>query len=84
MMRPRNSYVIVKLDAPEVETKSGLFLPMEDRYVVDRGEVLAVGPKCREVEVGDRVGFSQFSGTELDTDEGKLLLIDEQHLNIVI
>lgn len=65
MIRPMNDQVVIKRDPPQTTYASGLIIP--DAHVDFRstaGTVLAVGPKCNEVKIGDRVLLHIYGGVE--------------------
>jgi chaperonin GroES len=75
--------VLVKVD-PEETTRGGIYLPDSAQEKPQRGSVVAVGEGRRldsgkvvapDVEVGDRVIFSKYGGTEVkDGDEEYVVL----------
>jgi len=75
--------VLVKPDAEE-ETRGGILLPDTAKEKPQRGTVVAVGEGRRldsgeivppSLQVGDRVIFSKYGGTEIeDADEDYLIL----------
>ena len=73
---PINGHVLVKpLDAP-AQTAGGLHLPDSARAPQRQGEVLAVADDAtEEVAVGDRVVYGEMSGTEVEFDGERYLLL---------
>ncbi len=82
MLKPVEDKVIVKVDVEESTTSSGFFIaPTGEKQ--DSATVLAVGPglllgngemMIPDVEVGDKVLFAKYQGTEVEH-EGETLLI---------
>lgn len=66
--RPLNDRVIVRR-APAKEMEHGMHLPQQAQERPSRGEVLSIGPKVSQVEVGEVVIFGKFAGTDLDPEE---------------
>jgi len=75
--------VIRPLEAEEV-TASGLVIPDTAKEKPQEGEVLAVGPGridddgkriAMDVEVGDRVLYSKYAGTEIKLDSEEFLVV---------
>ncbi|KFI68299.1 co-chaperone GroES [Bifidobacterium magnum] len=73
-LTPLEDKIIVKQSEPETQTASGLFIPDNAKEKPQQGEVLAVGPGRRndkgeripmDVEVGQKVLFSKYGGTEV-------------------
>jgi len=82
MLKPIEDKVIVKVDEEENVSSSGLFLaPTGEKQGI--GTVIAKGPGIMlnngdfveiPFEVGDRVAFGKYSGTEVEHD-GEILTI---------
>jgi chaperonin GroES len=91
--RPLHDRVVVKrLDAEE-KTKGGIIIPDTAKEKPSQGEVVAVGPGGRDesgklipidVNVGDRVLFGKWSGTEVKIDGEDLLIMKESDILGVI
>ena len=87
--RPLHDRVAVKRVEEEQKTKGGLIIPDTAKEKPMQGEVLAVGPGARDedgdlvpmsVQVGDRVLFGKWSGTEVKIDGEELLIMKESDL----
>lgn len=64
-LTPARDLVLVREEPPETETESGLQVVRQDEPPdLVTGEVLAVGPRVREVQVGDRVLYNRWTGVE--------------------
>jgi len=57
--------VLFQRDASETQTDGGLLIPDIALRPGVEAAVLAIGPDCEEVAVGDRVIVELFQGTEL-------------------
>lgn len=89
-IRPLADRVIVKPAEREEKTKGGIFLP--DTATKERpqeGTVLAVGEGRRDesgkiipmnVQVGDRVLFAKYGGTEFKVDDEEYLMLSEKDI----
>lgn len=44
------------------------------------GVVVAVGPRCVDLKVGDHIAFGEFVGTELPWEGKDLLVMREEHV----
>ena len=91
--RPLHDRVAVKRVEEEQKTKGGLIIPDTAKEKPMQGEVLAVGPGARDedgdlvpmsVQVGDRVLFGKWSGTEVKIDGQDLLIMKESDVMGVI
>jgi len=96
---PLYDKVLVRPEEPKSQTKNGIFLPgnASDKRQPKIGEVMAVGPGHIDtslgknapliplrVEVGQRVLFGAYAGTEVDLDGVKHLIIPEQEILSVV
>ena len=88
-IRPLHDRVIVKRLEAERKTASGIVIPDSAGEKPDQGEVLAVGPgktndkgetKALSVQVGDRVLFGKWSGTEVRINGEDLLIMKESDI----
>ena len=87
--RPLHGRVAVKRVEEEQKTKGGRISPDTAKEKPMQGEVLAVGPGARNedgdlipmgVQVGDRVLFGKWSGTEVKIDNEELLIMKESDI----
>jgi chaperonin GroES len=85
-LRPLQDRVIVKQSEAEEKTKSGILLPDTAKEKPTKGKVVAVGPgklddsgKPMElgVRVGDTVYYGKYSGTDVEIDGEKLVILRE-------
>lgn len=85
-LRPLQDRVIVKQSEAEEKTKSGIVLPDSAKEKPTKGKVIAVGPgkldeKGRPMEIalrtGDTVYYGKYSGTEVEIDGEKLVILRE-------
>ena len=87
--RPLHDRVLVKRVEEEQKTKGGIIIPDTAKEKPMQGEVFAVGPGGRNddgdlipmgVNVGDRVLFGKWSGTEVKLDGEELLIMKESDI----
>ena len=87
-IRPLGDRVVVKV-VKEEKTAGGLVLPDNAQEKPQTGEVLAVGPgkildngsrTTVDVQMGDKVLFAKYSGTEVKLDGETYLLIAEKDI----
>ena len=88
-LRPLQDRVIVKQQDAEEKTKSGIFLPDAAKEKPTKGKVVSVGPgrlddngKAMEipVRVGDTVYYGKYSGTEVEVEGTKYVILRETDL----
>jgi chaperonin GroES len=84
--RPLHDRVVVKRIEAEEKSTGGIIIPDAAKEKPQQGEVIAVGPGGRDesgkllpldVQVGDRVLFGKWSGTEVKLDGVEYLIMKE-------
>jgi chaperonin GroES len=89
ILRPLQDRVVIRRVAAEEKTAGGIFIPDTAQEKPVEGFVVAAGPGVRSidgqirplgVEVGDRVLFGKWSGTEIKLDGEELIIIKESDL----
>ena len=85
-LRPLADRVIVKQTEAEEKTKSGIYLPDAAKEKPTKGKVIAAGPgklddKGKHMEVGVRAGdtvyYGKYSGTDVEVDGEKFVILRE-------
>lgn len=89
MIRPLYDRVVVRRIEEEARTKSGLYIPEQAKERPSQGEILAAGKGRRlengsvvpmDAQVGDSIIFGKYSGTEIELDGEKLLILREDEI----
>ncbi len=89
MLKPLADRVLIEVKEEETKTKGGILLPDTAQKKSQKGVVLAVGAGKLadngtrlppEVSVGDEVLFAKYSGTEIEEEGKKFLLITERDI----
>jgi chaperonin GroES len=84
--RPLGDRVLVRRVKEEEKTRGGIIIPDTAQEKPQEGEVVAVGPGARDedgeripldVQVGDRILFGKWSGTEVKLDGEEFLIMKE-------
>ena len=87
--RPLHDRIVVRRIEPEERTAGGIIIPDTAKEKPQQGEVIAVGPGARDeggkiqpldVQAGDRVLFSKWSGTEVRVGGEDLLIMKESDI----
>ena len=89
---PLGDRVVLKQLVAEETTKSGIVLPGQAKEKPQQAEVIAVGPGgvvdgkevTMQVKTGDKVIFSKYSGTEVEVDEEKYVVVKQNDILAVI
>src|SRR4030081_3588645 len=91
--RPLGDRVLVRRVEEEQKTKGGIIIPDTAKEKPQEGEVLSVGPGVRDdagkihaldVNVGDRILFGKWSGSEVKLDGEDLLIMKESDIMGII
>lgn len=77
---PLGARVVLKVAEAKTETASGLVLAPDAVEQPQDGAVVAHGPDCKAVRVGDRVLYPKYSGTEVTIDGEAVLVLNEDEL----
>ncbi len=92
-LKPLADRVIVKKLEAEEKTAGGIVLPDTAKEKPQQAEVLAVGPgkfdekgnrQPMELQVGDKVLFAKYSGTEVKIEGVEYLILSERDILAVI
>jgi len=90
MMTPLLHRILLKLDPIEEISAGGIVLPREllakERKAVEIGTVVAVGPTAFEafggakdtLKIGDRVIIARYSGKELEENDERFVVINDE------
>ena len=91
-LTPLFDRVVLKRLVAEETTKSGIVLPGQAKEKPQQAEVIAVGPGgvvdgkeiTMQVKVGDKVIYSKYSGTEVELDNEKYVIVKQNDILAVI
>jgi len=87
--RPLHDRVVVKRIDAEEKTAGGIIIPDTAKEKPSQGEIIAVGPGGRDeagklvpldVQVGNRILFGKWSGTEVKIDGIEYLIMKESDI----
>jgi len=88
-LKPLADRVVVKQVEAEEKTASGIVLPDTAKEKPTRGKVVAVGPGKLDdngrpmelgVRVGDEVFYGKYSGTDVEVDGEKFVILRESDI----
>jgi chaperonin GroES len=84
--RPLADRIVVRRVEEMAQTKGGIFIPEVAKEKPQEGEILAVGAGAYEngnlvpmtLNVGDKVLFGKWAGTEITVDGEKVMIMQEK------
>ena len=91
-LAPLFDRVVLKQMVAEETTKSGIVLPGQAKEKPQQAEVVAVGPGgvvegkeiTMQVKAGDQVIYSKYSGTDVEVEEEKYVIVKQSDILAVI
>lgn len=91
-IKPLGDRVVLKAMESEETTKSGIVLPGTAKEKPQMAEVLAVGPGGvvdgkdvkMEVNIGDKVIYSKYAGTEVKLDNNEYIIVRQSDILAVV
>lgn len=91
-IKPLGDRVVIKMIESEETTKSGIVLPGSAKEKPQMAEVLAVGPGGlvdgkevkMEVNVGDKIIYSKYAGTEVKVDNEEYIIVRQNDILAVV
>ena len=89
---PLGDRVVLKQSAKEETTKSGIILAAKAQERPENAEVIAVGPGgmvdgkevTMQVKAGDKVIYSKYSGTEVELEKEKYVIVKQSDILAVV
>ena len=89
---PLGDRIVLKQLEAEETTKSGIVLPGQNKEKPQQAEVIAVGPGGvidgkevkMEVKAGDKVIYSKYSGTEVEIEDDKYVIVKQNDILAVV
>lgn len=87
-IRPLGDRVVIKRLEAEEKTKGGIILTGNAKEKPQEAEIVAVGPGTSEVkmevEIGDKVLFSKYAGTEVKLDGEEYTILKQEDILAVV
>ncbi|MEB3292429.1 MAG: co-chaperone GroES [Synechococcales bacterium] len=92
-VKPLGDRVFVKVSAAEEKTAGGIILPDNAKEKPQVGEIMQVGPgkanesgqrQPMEVQVGDKVLYSKYAGTDIKLGGDDYVLLSEKDILAVV
>ena len=91
-IKPLLDRVVLKVEEAEEKTKSGIILTEQPKEEPGKGIVIAVGPGKMEngtlvpleLQVGQKVVYKKYSGTEIKENQKEYLLIEAENILAIV
>ena len=91
-LEPLGDRVVLKREEAEERTASGLFLAGNAKEQPQLAEVIAVGPGAyadgkrlpMDVQVGDKVFYSKYGGSEIKLDGEEYIVISQSEIMAIV
>ncbi len=92
-IKPLEDRILVRPEEGQETTVSGIVIPDTAKEKPQEGTVLAIGPGKRsdtgelipmDVNVGDRVMYSKYGGTEIKVDGDELLILSSRDVLAIV
>lgn len=91
-LKPLFDKVVLEQKKQEEKTASGIVLPGSDKEMPMQGKVVAVGPGGMidgnevkmEVKVGQNVIYSKYSGSEIEIDKVKYVILKQSDILAIV
>lgn len=79
-LKPLGDRVIAEVEEAATKTASGLYLPENAKEKSKVAKVAAVGSSVKDVKVGDRIVYKEYSTTEIKIDGKEYLIVKEEDI----
>lgn len=87
-LKPIGDRVVIKSEFKEEKTEGGIILPSKEKEKNVFATVVAVGNGTNEVKMevkeGDKVIYTRYSGTEVEIDKEKYIILSQSDILAVI
>lgn len=78
MIKPVKKYLLLEKEVVDNQASSGIILSAEEKEEKNVAKVLATGDEVKEINVGDVVIFESYSTKEIEYNEEKYLIIEDE------
>ena len=77
-IKPLADRVVAVREAVATKTASGIYLPDNAKEKPTMATVKAIGPDVKQLKVGDKIVYKEYSTTELKIDGTEYLIVREE------
>lgn len=79
-IKPLADRVVAVREVAATQTASGIYLPDTAKEKPTLASVVAIGTDVKEVRVGDKIVYKEYSTTELKIDGTEYLIVKEEDI----
>lgn len=79
-IKPLADRVVAVREVAATQTASGIYLPDTAKEKPTLANVVATGAEVKEVKVGDKIVYKEYSTTELKIDGTEYLIVKEEDI----
>ncbi|MNH75253.1 10 kDa chaperonin 1 [compost metagenome] len=79
-IKPLADRVVAVREVAATQTASGIYLPETAKEKPTVANVIAIGADVKEVKVGDKIVYKEYSTTELKIDGTDYLIVKEEDI----
>lgn len=77
-VKPLKDRIVAVKEEPQTKTASGLYLPEAAKEKPAEAKVVAVGKEVKEVKVGDKIIYKEYSTTTVKIGSDEYLIVGEE------
>lgn len=77
-IKPLADKIVAEQVEAEIKTASGIYLPDKAQERPKLAKVVAIGPKVKQVKVGDQIIYEEFSGTNIKLGGKEYVIVKEE------
>jgi chaperonin GroES len=77
-IKPLADRVVAVREIAPTKTASGIYLPDTSKEKPVLATVKAIGPDVKEIKIGDKIVYKEYSTTELKIDGTEYLIVKEE------
>ena len=77
-IKPLADRVVATREEVASRTSSGIYLPDNAKEKPVIAKVVAIGPKVKDLKLGDRIVYKEYSTTDLKVDGAEYIIVKEE------
>ncbi|MEA3452721.1 MAG: co-chaperone GroES [Bacteroidota bacterium] len=83
-IKPIGERLVIKPSTAEIKTSSGIYIPDSAKEKQNHGEVIAIGKIDEDIKIGDKVLYSNFSGTKIELEGEECIILEKNDILAII